>query len=138
MRIESNRPVKAASRREDAKKTGATGSSFAEALEGFEPTPQTAAAARPGALGGLLSLQEVPDTTERRRQAAQRGDHILQRLEELRLGLLAGAVSRDGLADLARTVREARASIGDPRLSGVLDEIELRARVELAKLEAVA
>ena len=42
------------------------------------------------------------------------------------------------LADLARTVRDTRAAVDDPRLSGVLDEIELRARVELAKLEAIA
>jgi hypothetical protein len=34
-------------------------------------------------------------------------------------------------------VREQRALTDDPRLEGVLDEIETRAAVELAKLEGV-
>ena len=138
MRIESNRSVKAATRRDDARRTGANGSSFADALDGFEAPAQTASAVSLGGVGGLLSIQEIPDATARRRQALARGDQLLERLDELRLGLLTGALSRQGLSDLARTVRETRATVDDPRLSGVLDEIELRARVELAKLEAIA
>jgi len=39
---------------------------------------------------------------------------------------------------LARAVREQRALTDEPRLEGLLDEIETRAAVELAKLDVAA
>jgi hypothetical protein len=39
---------------------------------------------------------------------------------------------------LGKLVRDRRDGAGDPRLAGLLDEIELRAAVELAKLEQSA
>ncbi len=38
------------------------------------------------------------------------------------------------IAELQRVVASARGTLDDPRLIEVLDEIDLRARVELAKL----
>ncbi len=89
-------------------------------------------------LGGILAAQSVdpeasPDHKERQRRAA-RGSEILDRLEELRRGLLAGAVPKDRLQELAHMVREKRERGADPMISRLLDEIELRAEVELAKL----
>lgn len=138
MRIESNRPIRPTGRR-DEKKGGVSGESFAESLNS-EPAAQPATSAPSlGALSGLLSLQEVPDATqEARRRGTARGDALLDGLEELRIGLLAGRVSRDKLADMARLVRQARPSVDDPRLTELLDEIELRVAVELAKLTLVA
>jgi hypothetical protein len=60
---------------------------------------------------------------------------MLDRLEDIRHGLLMGAIPRDRLQELAAAVRRQREAIDDPRLVEILDEIELRARVELAKLE---
>jgi hypothetical protein len=87
------------------------------------------------AVDALLAAQCVPDSLdeEGRRRAVRHGEDILQRLEEIRLGLLAGGLPRDRLIDLARMVRSRRDRVGDPRLAAVLDEIELRAEVELAK-----
>jgi len=45
-----------------------------------------------------------------------------------------GMVPTDRLQDLATAAREQREELDDPRLSEILDDIELRARVELAKL----
>jgi hypothetical protein len=59
---------------------------------------------------------------------------MLDRLDEIRLGLLSGAVSKERLVELSRLARARRADVDDPRLVEVLDEIELRAEVELAKL----
>jgi hypothetical protein len=39
------------------------------------------------------------------------------------------------LQELARTIREARGETLDPKMSDILDDIELRAKIELAKLE---
>jgi hypothetical protein len=88
--------------------------------------------------GGILAAQSVdpdgkPDHKERQRRAA-RGTEILDRLEIVRRGLLMGAVPKDRLQELAQMVREKRERGADPVISRLLDEIELRAEVELAKL----
>ena len=84
----------------------------------------------------LLALQSVGDVTEReaRKRMIRRGEEILDQLEDLRHGLLIGSMSRDKLEGLAKTVRNSREDCADPRLGSILDEIELRAEVELAKL----
>ncbi len=87
------------------------------------------------AVDALLAAQSVNDATDQegRRRVIRRGEDILDRLEDLRLGLLAGGLSRERLIALAQIMRSRRESVADPRLAAVLDEIELRAEVELAK-----
>lgn len=82
----------------------------------------------------LMLLQEVDDATTGGRQAMQRAESILDRLDELRLGLLNGSFPKEKLQDLVRLVQTQRAHTLDPRLLEVLDDIDLRAQVELAKL----
>lgn len=84
----------------------------------------------------ILALQGAPDPTERRarQRAIQRGDAMLDDLEEIRLGLLLGVIPRSRLEQLAQLVRTRREQVDDPKLMAILDEIELRAAVELAKL----
>ena len=89
-------------------------------------------------IGGLLAAQSVdpegaPDHKERQRRA-QRGNEMLDRLEEIRAGLLVGAVPKDRLQELAQLVRKKRERGADPIVSRLLDEIEPHAEVELAKL----
>ena len=91
-------------------------------------------AAPASGVGALFALQEVPDATARRRKAMARATKLLERLDGLQLGLLEGAIDPAALADLAGAARAAREDAGDPALQSVLDEIELRAAVELAKL----
>ena len=87
------------------------------------------------AVGSILAIQEVSDATEERSRGLARryGDTILDRLEELRHDLLMGAMSKDKLAGLAQTMRAKRRTSADPRLNEIIDEIELRAEVEIAK-----
>jgi hypothetical protein len=133
MRIDGNRPIRPATGRRDEKSGGVGGSSFAEVLGG-EPTAAPAKTAPASPLGALFALQEVPDSTTGRRKALARAGHILDRLKELQQGLLDGTIDRASLADLAASARAARTASGDPQLEALLDEIELRAAVELAKL----
>lgn len=83
----------------------------------------------------LIALQEVEGPLERRRRAVRRAGRILDVLDEMRLGLLDGRADPIAAQKLASAVREERLAVEDPHLSEVLDEIETRARVELAKLE---
>jgi len=58
---------------------------------------------------------------------------ILDRLEDLRIQILTGGISRDKLLQLTHVVSAHRAQVTDPQLGEVLDQIDLRAQVELAK-----
>lgn len=81
----------------------------------------------------LLAAQEVDDPADRPAKARQRAEDILDRLDRVRHGLLAGAFSRRDLVSLARLVRIEKMEINDPKLTEILDQIELRAEIELAK-----
>ncbi len=99
-----------------------------------------AAATRVGSVLGvssidaLLALQEVGGALERRKKAVRRAGVILDVLDELKIAVLEGAVPPHTLGRLIEAVRQERARTGDAGLEGVLDEIETRAAVELAKL----
>ena len=51
------------------------------------------------------------------------------------MALLDGDLNVTSLERLRRAVRDERAGTDDPALEAVLDDIELRAAVEMAKLE---
>lgn len=84
----------------------------------------------------ILSLQEVPDATDERSRRSTRshGEDLLERLDALRGWILAGTVPKDKLVELAQRLRAQRRRSDDPRLNEIIDEIELRAEVEIAKL----
>ncbi|MCR5876011.1 flagellar assembly protein FliX [Phenylobacterium sp. J426] len=100
---------------------------------------------RAGGVGGvasvmgveaLLALQDVGGPLERKRRSVRRAGQILDVLEGLKVALLGGDLDAGDLDRLRRAVQEERQATDDARLEGVLDEIETRAAVELAKLEA--
>jgi hypothetical protein len=86
----------------------------------------------------LIALQDVGGPLERRRRSVGRAGRILDVLDGIRISLLGGDLSGAQLDNLARAIREQRAATDDPKLEGLLDEIETRAAVELAKLEGAA
>ena len=109
-------------------------SRYLEQPEGASPVSANNAI---GSVDALLAAQSVEATgEEERRQARTRGNEILDRLDELRHGLLAGTLTRGQIIALANLVRARRGAIVDPKLREVLDEIELRAEVEVAKLDS--
>jgi hypothetical protein len=111
---------------------------FAEALSGdgaptAANTPQAVAT-----VDNLFVLQEVADGLTGRRRAMQRGNTLLDRLDDIRIGLLTGSLPRGQLETLRRMAQERDDLGNDPQLAAILDEIELRVAVELAKLDKVA
>jgi hypothetical protein len=125
---------------------GASRPSRASAGGGFSvgsagESRESAPAAKAGAVCGvasvdaLLALQATEGPLERRRRAMGRASRILDRLDEIKLSMLSGSATGAALQDLAQAVREERAETDDTGLEGVLNEIETRAAVELAKAE---
>lgn len=109
--------------------SGAAGAERAAAAGG------TTAAGAVTDVSALMALQGVEDPTERRRRAMRRGGGLLDRLDELKLAMLGGETGEAALERLARAVREDRPTDPDAGLAAVLDQIDLRAAVELAKAE---
>jgi len=83
-------------------------------------------------IDALLALQAVEDPLFARRKAIRRGSNLLDTLEAIKADLLAGQVSEGRLNALMAIVTSARER-GLAGLDALLDDIELRARVELAK-----
>jgi hypothetical protein len=121
---------------------GAYAARRTQAGSGFSlPEADAQAAARkpvgvmhaPG-LDALLALQSVDMTAERRKKAVLRGKSMLDLLDKVKLGVLDGTLSPATLESLSAAVAQ-REGTDDPALDGIMAEIELRAEVELAKLQ---
>eukprot|EP01037_Dinobryon_pediforme_P020415 gene20413-21032_t len=84
-------------------------------------------------LQSLIALQAYESPTERRRRSVKRGFDLLDVLDGVKMDLLVGRVAPDRLERLVAMLGQKTTS-GDPRIDELMEDIELRARVELAKL----
>lgn len=114
---------------------------FSSFLEEAEPLTASAVGASAGVSGieALLAAQTVGDALQdsgSKRRAVVRGNEILDKLEDLRAALLSGSIPKSKLIELAQSLRVKREPGLDEKLNQLLDEIELRAEVELAKLSS--
>ncbi|MBC8268148.1 MAG: flagellar assembly protein FliX [Rhodospirillaceae bacterium] len=115
------------------------GAAFAEHLKGATAGAGLSASTEAGAVSAvdaILAVQETDDQTQQRarRLGVQYGGDVLEQLEDLRRDLLMGAIEKEKLSSLAQKMRAHRRQIVDPKLNEIIDEIELRAEVEIAKL----
>lgn len=92
-----------------------------------------------GAVDALLALQEASftgDALTSPRRAIARGEQMLDMLDDIKIALLSGEVPQAKLSKLLAAVETQKSRVTDPELANILDHIELRARVELAKFGA--
>lgn len=84
----------------------------------------------------LLAVQATEDPTARaaKQRAKLRSNTILGELEKLRMAMLNGSLTIGHMIDIADVVASHREKIADPALTAIMDEIDLRAQVELAKM----
>lgn len=113
----------------------AAGSAPAATPQG-PPVCGTGPLAAPAAILAIQEVDGVEDATARRTRAIRRGERLLDLLDGLRHGLLDGRIPAATLRMLRSTLLE-RVEVEEPELAAVLAEIDLRAAVELAKLERV-
>jgi Mrp family chromosome partitioning ATPase len=123
-----------------AKPTGGSGFRLPGAGHTQGPAQTSGVSATSNIMGvdALLALQDVGGPTERKRRAVSRAGRLLDVLDEVKVGLLDGDLSTHQLDRLRRALRDERALTDDPKLEAVLEEIEVRAAVEMAKLEVAS
>lgn len=123
--ITTNRPANA------AKSSGATFQ-----IDSGQGTGRSAQASAPIAAGGidaLLALQAADDATTGRRKAVKRANSLLDVLEDIKTDLLVGRMGEGRLNRAVALLAQAKMQI-EPELEAIVADIELRVRVELAKL----
>lgn len=134
MRVEGPKSPTVSSK---ARKSGAASGGFSLPSQGetslSAPSSQASGLEGVQSLDAILTLQSVDSGEDRARRAVQHGHDLLDQLEALRADLLAGHVSPQRLGALLALVR-AKQGVDDPALDHLIDDISLRARVELAKL----
>ncbi len=136
MKITYTPPVKATDKtRKKGSSSSASGVDFDGFLSGTEETHETSQTQAASGVNTFLFMQEVSDEEVARQRAMQQGKQVIQALEQLHRDLLMGTVPLSTLSRLQGTIERQRETFTDPRLKQLLDEIELRAAVELAKLE---
>lgn len=124
------------------KKTGKAGSTGGVSFGSMIDTSEAEAPAHTAATGviagidSLLAAQETDDPAHRaaKKRMRERGESVLKQLDKIRLGMLTGTLSVGNLLDVADVVASHRERINDPQLSSLLDEIDLRAQIEIAKM----
>ena len=89
-------------------------------------------------IDALMALQGIESPEERRRRAISRGRGALDALDALKIALLSGSFDQADVGRLKAAAAGLRDATGDPRLDGLLAEIELRVEVELAKMDTPA
>lgn len=138
MKVNGTRPIDQPTVRRAERRAGGSDAFKLEPASTDRGAAPVAQAAPLTALDALIALQAVPDAMEGRRRAVKRAGDMLDLLDDIRLSLLEGLVPKGKLEGLLRAVQSRRDAVADPMLASVLDEIELRARVELAKFGAPA
>lgn len=135
----SSRTSSSSVRRSSAKGRDGGGFRLSETSSGQATSAGSVGGTGPlAALEGLLALQaaDSPDSYQgKHQQAVYRGTGLLDLLEEVRLGMMMGGIPKQKLDALVGLVERRRGLVQDKALEDILDEIELRARVEIAKME---
>ncbi|MDD4557068.1 MAG: flagellar assembly protein FliX [Alphaproteobacteria bacterium] len=84
----------------------------------------------------IFAAQMVGDEEEqeKKKKLLKRANGLLEKLESIRNALLDGYISMDKLVEISRFVKEQKITSEDEKLKIIVEEIELRVEVELAKL----
>lgn len=118
-----------------SKKTGNTGGAdFSKFLDETSETEETAHVSGTKSISSINILQEVNPDGQKKRELVDKGNQILDKLEEIRDSLLFGNISLGRLQNLQRIIDGIENNNNDPQLTDIIEEIKTRAAVELAKL----
>ena len=114
---------------------GVASSDFDSLLISEQKIDAVAATNRISSVDAVVALQEITGDDTDEKGAKNRANFILDKLEDIRMGLLMGQIPKSNLEDLSKILIVARKNSIDSNLLEIIEDIELRAKIELAKLE---
>jgi predicted outer membrane protein len=146
MKIEGPKKTDSASKTTKKAKTSRSSSSdkasfinhLSAAMGGDGEVDEATSVAGAAGVAGILGIQAAEEATERenRKKAVEYGADVLADLDDLRMGLVTGRYSKVQLERLSVNLQNRRDNVTDQKLIEILDEIDLRAQVEIAKYNA--
>ncbi len=86
-------------------------------------------------ISDILQLQEVTQPLFSLKRSRARGEEILKVLDKIRHSLLGGGLEKSAMIRLRKSLEATPISSQDPRLNEIVQEIEQRLAIELAKME---
>ena len=141
MKIQGPGQTKGPSKTDKKGKTDKTGASFGDFMTGgAEKAAPSQGAQSIAQVDALLAIQGAEDPTAgaSKKRMRKRANVLLDELEGIRMAMLGGNLTVGHMIDVADVVASHREKIMDPVLTGIMDEIDLRAQVELAKMRVAS
>ena len=137
MKVDQTRRNSLAGVKRSSGSRGAASSDFDSLLISEQKIDAVAASNRISSVDAVVALQEITGDNTDERGAKHRANLILDKLEDIRMGLLMGQIPKSNLEELSKILILARENSIDSNLSEIIEDIELRAKIELAKLEII-
>ena len=134
MKVDQTRRNSLASVKRSSGNRGVESSDFDSLLISEQKIDAVAATNRISSVDAVVGLQEITGDNTDERGAKNRANLILDKLEDIRMGLLMGQIPKSNLEELSKILIVARENSIDSNLLQVIEDIELRAKIELAKL----
>ena len=119
------------------KSGGSGGADFSKFLGGADEASEAAPAGGIRSIAAVSFIQEVEESDEngkKKRELVNKGNEVLDKLEEIRDSMLFGTISIGRLQNLQNIISNIENSNSDPKLEEIIEQIKTRAAVELAKL----
>ena len=135
MKVDQTRRNSLAGVKRSSGSRGVASSDFDSLLISEQKMDAVASANRISSVDAVVALQEITGDNPDERGARNRANLILDKLEDIRMGLLMGQIPKSNLDELSRILIVARENSIDANLLEIIEDIELRAKIELAKLE---
>lgn len=137
MKVQGPGPTQGASKSKKSSKASEADGSFEDFIASG-PTKAAGVSATQAIVqvDALLAVQGSYDAAQggARKRSQQRASTILNELDKIRISMLNGTLTIGHMIDIADVVASHRDRINDPALTAIMDEIDLRAQVELAKM----
>ena len=135
MKVDQTRRNSLAGVKRSSGSRGVASSDFDSLLISEQKIDAVATSNRISSVDAVVALQEITGDNTDERGAKNRANLILDKLEDIRMGLLMGQIPKSNLDELSRILIVARENSIDANLLEIIEDIELRAKIELAKLE---
>lgn len=137
MKIQGPSNIQKTGKAKKADKAAESESSFGDFVaSGTQQASQASSSQSIAKVDVLLAVQGAEDPTERaaKQRMRNRANTLLNELDKLKNALLTGGLTLGHCIDIADVVASHRERVSDPGLTSILDEIDLRAQVEIAKI----